>query len=128
MASESAPRAITHRIEVILLGGLARGPATRLKRPLLAEFVFAVDRGLQRLQGIFEYTHKPDCFFRISFNRLRTGVVLSDVRLADPVTGWWSCTSGTSGFPSYPQKALPWHGDVNSTDASRNPFANWLNF
>ena len=40
--------------------------------------VFALDRGLQRLQGIFEYTHKPDCFFRIRFNRLRTEVVLSD--------------------------------------------------
>jgi hypothetical protein len=44
-----------------LLGGLARGPATRLKRPLLAELVFMLDRWLQRLQGIFEYTHKPDC-------------------------------------------------------------------
>jgi hypothetical protein len=75
-ASDSAPRAMTHRIEVT--GELARGPATRLKRPLLAELVFALDRGLQRLQGIFEYTHKPDCFFRIRFNRLRTEVVLSD--------------------------------------------------
>ena len=67
---------MTHRIEVT--GELARGPATRLKRPLLAELVFALDRGLQRLQGLFEYTHKPDCFFRIRFNRLRTEVVLSD--------------------------------------------------
>ena len=54
---------MTHRIEVILLGGLARGPATLLKRPLLAALVFMLDRWLQRLQGIFEYTHKPDCFF-----------------------------------------------------------------
>src|SRR5262245_47866307 len=69
---------MTHRIEVILLGGLARGPATRLKRPLLAALVFMLDHWLQRLQGIFEYTHKPDCFFRISFNRLRTAVVLAD--------------------------------------------------
>ena len=67
---------MTHRIEVT--GELARRPATRLKRPLLAELVFALDRGLQRLQGIFEYTHKRDCFFRIRFNRLRTEVVLSD--------------------------------------------------
>jgi YkoP domain len=84
VASESAPRAMTHRIEVILLGGLARGPATRLKRPLLAALVFMLDRWLQRLQGIFEYTHKPDCFFRISFNRLRTGVVLSDGTVGRP--------------------------------------------
>jgi hypothetical protein len=75
---EGAPRVMTHRIKVILLGGLARGPATRLKRPLLAELIFMLDRWLQRLQGIFEYTHKPDCFFRISFNRLRNEVVLSD--------------------------------------------------
>ena len=60
MASESAPRAMTHRIEVILLGGLARGPATRLKRPLLAALVFMLDRWLQRLQGIFEYTVYAD--------------------------------------------------------------------
>src|SRR5262245_26270893 len=118
---------MTHRIEVILLGRLGRGPATRLKRPLLAALVFMLDRWLQRLQGIFEYTHKPACFFRISFNRL-PGSCFPMVRLADPVTRWWSCTSGTSGFPSYPRKALLWHGDANSTDASWNPFANWLDF
>jgi hypothetical protein len=75
---------MTHRIKVILLGGLARGPATRLKRPLLAELIFMLDRWLQRLQGIFEYTHKPDCFFRISFNRLRNEVVLSDGTVGRP--------------------------------------------
>jgi hypothetical protein len=81
---EGAPRVMTHRIKVILLGGLARGPATRLKRPLLAELIFMLDRWLQRLQGIFEYTHKPDCFFRISFNRLRNEVVLSDGTVGRP--------------------------------------------
>ena len=60
-ASDSAPRAMTHRIEVT--GELARGPATRLKRPLLAEFGFALDRGLQRLKGIFEYTRQAGLFF-----------------------------------------------------------------
>jgi hypothetical protein len=43
-----------------------------------------LDRWLQRLQGIFEYTHKPDCFFRISFNRLRNEVVLSDGTVGRP--------------------------------------------
>jgi len=95
---------MTHRIEVT--GELARGPATRLKRPLLAELVFALDRGLQRLQGIFEYTHKPDCFFRIRFNRLRTEVVLSD---------------GTVGRRGDRVVELHlWN--------ERNPFANWLDF
>ena len=80
------------------------------------------------MQGIFEYTHKPDCFFRIRFNRLRTEVVLSDGtdgRRGDRVVELhlWN-----ERIPPYPQKALRSHGDVNSTDASRNPFANWLDF
>ena len=72
----------------------------------MAELVFALDRGLQRLQGIFEYTHKRDCFFRIRFNRLRTEVVLSD---------------GTVGRRGDRVVELHlWN--------ERNPFANWLDF
>ena len=58
-------------------------------------------------------------FFGSASTDCAPGLCFPMVRLADPATGWWSCTSGTSGFPSYPQKALPWHGDVNSTDALR---------
>jgi hypothetical protein len=95
-----------------------------LKRPLLAALILMIDRSLQRLQGVFEYSNKPDCLFRIRFDRLRTEVVLSDGTLAALVTRWWSCTSGTSTFPFCPQQALPWHGDVSSIDASRNRLAN----
>jgi hypothetical protein len=75
---------MTRRIEVILFGGLAREPATRLKRPLLAALILVIDRSLRRLQGVFEYSHKPDCLFRIRFNRLRTEVALSDGTLGRP--------------------------------------------
>jgi hypothetical protein len=59
-----------------------------LKRPLLAALILMIDRSLQRLQGVFEYSNKPDCLFRIRFDRLRTEVVLSDGtfgRPGDPV-------------------------------------------
>src|SRR5262245_8449022 len=49
-------------------------------------------------------------FFGSASTDCAPGSCFPMVRLAEPVTGWWSCTSGTSGFPSYPQKALPWHG------------------
>jgi hypothetical protein len=87
-----------------------------------------LDRWLQRLQGIFEYSHKPDCFFRISFNRLRTEVVLSDGTVGRPGDQVVELHLWNERIPVIPQKALPWHGAVNSTDASRNPFANWLDF
>jgi YkoP domain len=48
------------------------------KRPLWAEFIFAFDRWLQRRQGVFEYSQKPNCIFRIQLDRLYSEVVLSD--------------------------------------------------
>ena len=49
--------------------------ANRHRRPLWAEFVFALDRWLQ---GVFEYSHKPDCIFRAQLSRLSSDVLLSD--------------------------------------------------
>jgi hypothetical protein len=84
VTSKKLPRMMTRRIEMILPGGWAHRPANRRKRPLWAELIFALDRWLQRRQGVFEYTHKPDCIFRVQLGRLHYEVVLSDGTLGRP--------------------------------------------
>lgn len=65
-------------------GAPAHRPANRPKRPVWAEFIFALDRWLQRQQGVFEYTHKPDCIFRVQLGRLHSEVVLADGTFGRP--------------------------------------------
>ena len=65
-------------------GGLAHRLANRPKRPLWAEYIFAIDRWLQRRQRVFAYTHKPDCIFRVQLGRLHSEVVLSDGTIGRP--------------------------------------------
>ena len=84
VTSEKLSRVMTRRIEMILAGGWGHRPANRRKRPLWAEFIFALDRWLQRRQGVFEYTHKPDCIFRVQLGRLHSQVVLSDGTFGRP--------------------------------------------
>jgi hypothetical protein len=67
-----------------MLGGLAQRPANRPKRPLWAEFIFALDCWLQRRQRVFEYTQKPECIFRAQLRRLHSDVVLSDGTFGRP--------------------------------------------
>ena len=52
--------------------------AVRHGRPLWVGFIFALDRWLQRRQGVFEYTHEPNCIFRAQLGRLYSEIVLSD--------------------------------------------------
>ena len=52
--------------------------ATRHKRPLWGEFIFALDSQLRRREGVFEYSRKPDCIFRAQLSRLSSDVLLSD--------------------------------------------------
>jgi hypothetical protein len=52
--------------------------AGRHKRPLWVEFVFTVDSWLQWREGVFEYSHQPDCIFRAQLSRLSSDVLLSD--------------------------------------------------
>jgi hypothetical protein len=52
--------------------------ANRHKRPSWAEFIFALDSWLRRREGVFEYSHKPDCIFRAQLSRLSSDVLLSD--------------------------------------------------
>jgi hypothetical protein len=97
--------------------------ATRHKRPLWGEFIFALDSQLRRREGVFEYSHKPDCIFRAQFSRLSSDVLLSDGtfgRLGDRVIDlhFWNEQS-----LSHLWQAIPWHGDAASTGGSRNPFA-----
>src|SRR2546422_1039316 len=54
------------------------------KRPLWAELIFVLDRWLQRWQGVFEYTHKPNCIFRVALGKLNSQIVLSDGTLGFP--------------------------------------------
>jgi hypothetical protein len=84
VTSEKLSRVMTRRIEMILPGRWAHRPANRRKRPLWAEFIFALDGWLQRRQGVFEYTNKPDCIFRAQLGRLHSQVVLSDGTFGRP--------------------------------------------
>jgi hypothetical protein len=52
--------------------------ASHHRRPPWARFIFALDSWLRRRQGVFEYSHKPDCIFRVQLGRLYGEVVLSD--------------------------------------------------
>ena len=65
-------------------GGLTYRPANRRKRPLWAEFIFALDSWLRRRQGVFEYSHKADCIFRAQLSRLSNNVLLSDETFGRP--------------------------------------------
>ena len=58
--------------------------ANRHKRPLWAEFIFALDSWLRRREGVFEYSHKPDCIFRAQLSRLSSDVLLSDGTFGRP--------------------------------------------
>jgi hypothetical protein len=48
------------------------------RRPFWADCIFAFDRILQRRQGVFAYSHKPDCIFLAQVSRLSGDVLLSD--------------------------------------------------
>jgi hypothetical protein len=52
------------------------------RRPFWAKLIFALDRWLQRRGGVFEYSDKSDCIFRVKLSRLS-----SDVRLSDGTFG-----------------------------------------
>jgi len=48
------------------------------RRPFWAKSIFALDRRLQRRGGVFEYSDKSDCIFRVQLSRLSSDVLLSD--------------------------------------------------
>jgi hypothetical protein len=54
------------------------------KRPLWAELIFVLDQWLQCWQGVFEYTQKQNCIFRVAFGKLNNQIVLSDGTLGFP--------------------------------------------
>jgi hypothetical protein len=58
--------------------------ANRHKRPFWAEFIFALDSWLRWREGVFEYSHKPDCIFRAQLSRLSSDVLLSDGTFGRP--------------------------------------------
>src|ERR1700758_4293014 len=59
-------------------GRIENRPGATRTRPLWAEFIFALDTWLRRREGVFEYSHKPDCILRAQLGRLTTDVLLSD--------------------------------------------------
>jgi len=48
------------------------------RRPFWAKLIFALDRWLQRRGGVFEYSDKSDCIFRVQLSRLSSDVLLFD--------------------------------------------------
>ena len=59
-------------------GRIENRPGATRTRPLWAEFIFALDTWLRRREGVFEYSHKPDCILRAQLSRLTSDVLLSD--------------------------------------------------
>ncbi len=59
-------------------GRIENRPGANRTRPLWAEFIFALDTWLRRREGVFEYSHKPDCILRAQLSRLTSDVLLSD--------------------------------------------------
>jgi hypothetical protein len=56
--------------------------------PWLAQFVFALDRHLQRRDGVVEYSREPDCMFRLQVCRSDRAITLRDgtrVRIGDRI-------------------------------------------
>ena len=60
--------------------------ANRHKRPSWAEFIFALDGWLRRREGVFEYSHKPDCIFRAQLSDCPVMSCFPMERLGAPVT------------------------------------------
>jgi hypothetical protein len=58
--------------------------ADRHTRPLWAEFIFALDSWLRRREGVFEYSHKPNCILRAQLSRLSSDVLLSEGTFGRP--------------------------------------------
>lgn len=54
------------------------------QRPPWAKLIFALDSWLRRREGVFEYSHKPDCIFRAQLSRLSSDVLLSDGTFGRP--------------------------------------------
>jgi hypothetical protein len=68
----------------MLSGGLTR----KRERSWLGQAVFALDRWLCRCQGIYEFSRRADCLFRIEDGTADRNIVLSDgarARAGDPV-------------------------------------------
>jgi len=59
-------------------------PAANCPRPFWARLIFAFDSWLQRRGGVFKYSEKSDCIFRLQLRRLSSGVVLSDGTCGHP--------------------------------------------
>jgi hypothetical protein len=55
-----------------------RGVQSPYSHPRLAEAVFALDKWLQRRQGVVEYSAHPQCLFRVQIARSRRQLVLRD--------------------------------------------------
>jgi hypothetical protein len=56
----------------------ARRVQSPYSHPWLAEAVFALDKWLQRRQGVIEYSTHPRCLFRMQVGRARRQVLLRD--------------------------------------------------
>ena len=93
------------------------------RRPFWAKLIFALDRRLQRRGGVFEYSDKSDCIFRVQLSRLSSDVLLSDGtfgHVGDRVIDlhFWN-----EQIPVHRWQAVRWLGDAHSTEASKNFFA-----
>jgi hypothetical protein len=69
---------------VLPLGDEGNEGATRCGQPFWAQCIFALDDWLRRRQGVFEYSHKLDCIFRVQLGTLHNQVMLSDGTLGRP--------------------------------------------
>lgn len=63
---------------------LSQTHSAHFDHPLIRALVTVIDRTLRRRQGVEEFTHAPDCIFRIETIRADARVSLSDGTLVRP--------------------------------------------
>jgi len=76
---------MTTKSTVVPLGSEGSdGGAICRQPPFWAKLILALDSWLRWRQGVFEYSHKPDCIFRAQISRLYGAVLLSDGTFGRP--------------------------------------------
>jgi hypothetical protein len=103
--------------------------ARRLDRPWLAAVLDALDSRLRRRQGVFEYTHRPNCLFRIQLITNCDDIFLSDGAHVRPGDRLISLHMWNEQFPAFPAAGptLAWARRFNRAfDISLRELAHFL--
>ncbi len=89
--------------------------ARRLGRPWLGAILDALDSRLRVRQGVIEYTHRPDCLFRIQVVESRDDILLAEGTHIRPGDRLVRLHMWNEQFPAFPAggPTLAWARRVN---------------